>query len=148
MKIREATMADFEELYAISANTPEFVVSATEPFMDKDDFKLRINNPKHVFLLAEKNKKIVGFICINAKDINSSIENKYACIVYVMVLPEFRKNGVAQMLYLESEKILKNMGITNIYSWANSEGDGGIINFFKKNGLVEGHKYVWMDKKL
>src|SRR3989344_6369292 len=145
MKIRNATLNDFVELYSVGLNTPGFRVSANEPFIDNDDFKLRINNPKHIFLLAEENKKVVGFICINTADADSPVKNRYACLVYIVVLSDFRKNGVAQRLYKESEKKLKNIGITHIYSWANTEGDGKIIKFLKRNGLAEGHKYVWMD---
>ncbi len=35
--IREANFEDFDELYSIGANTPEFRVSANEPFMDNSE---------------------------------------------------------------------------------------------------------------
>ena len=43
---------------------------------------------------------------------------------------------------------MREKGITHFYSWANAEGKGEIIQFLKKEGFAEGHKYVWMDKKL
>ncbi len=79
---------------------------------------------------------------------DSPIINKYACIIYIVVIPEFRGEGIAQKLYLEAEKRTKEAGMTHVYSWANSEGKGEIVQFFKKNGLAKGHKYIWMDKKI
>src|SRR3989338_7419832 len=148
MKIRKARLEEFEELYEIGKNTPELRVSATEEFMDKDDFRQRINGPQGVFLVAEKEGKIAGFICANAKDADSQLQNRYACLVYLVTLPGFRRQGVAKKLYTECEKQLKEKGITHFYSWANAEGDGGIIQFLGNQGFAEGHKYVWMDKKL
>lgn len=91
--------------------------------MDKDDFKLRILDKKHVFLVAENNKKLAGFICANAKDIDRPLKNKYACLVYVVVLPEYRKQGLATELYNECIKKLKKIGITHIYGWADADTD-------------------------
>jgi len=148
MKIRPAKLEEFEVLYEIGLNTPELRVSANEQFMDRDDFRQRIQNPQGVFLVAEQEERIAGFICASAKDADSPLQNKYACLVYLVTLPEFRRQGVARELYSECEKKLKELGITHIYSWANIEGDGSIVNFLKGQGFAEGHKYVWMDKEL
>ena len=55
-------------MYEIGKQTPELKVSSTEEFMDKDDFKSRIKNKEHVFLVAEIDKHLIGFICAHAKD--------------------------------------------------------------------------------
>jgi len=146
MKIRQAKPSDFKELYALGLNTPEFRVSATESFMDKDDFKGRLTGKNHVFLLAESEGKIIGFISANAKDADSALKNKYACIVYIVVLPLYRKKGVASRLYKECITKLKDMGITNVYAWADM--NSGIIPFFKKKKFKIGKPSVWVDKKL
>lgn len=148
MNIRKASLNDFEELYKIGKSTPELKVSATEEFMDADEFKWSITNPNGVFLLAEKEKKVAGFIYANAKDIERPFEHRYACLVYLVVIPEFRRMGIATKLYSECIKVLEKMGVTNLYGWANAEGDGEIIDFMKKQGFAKGHKYVWMDKRL
>lgn len=148
MKIRPAKIAEFDRLYEIGLNTPELRVSANEAFMDKDDFRNRIESPHHIFLIAEKGERIAGFLCVNATKGEGEMQNKYACLVYLVKVPEFRRQGVAQCLYTACEQQLKERGITHIYSWANAEGDGAIIEFFKRQGLAEGHRYVWMDKKL
>lgn len=148
MRIRPALLDDFEELYDIGKNTLELRVSATEEFMDSDEFKWSIINPNGCFLLAEEKKKIAGFIYANAKDVERPFEHKYACLVYLVVVPKFRRQGIAKKLYLECERRLKKLGINNLYGWANAEGNGEIVEFMKKQGFLEGHKYIWMDKKI
>ncbi len=102
-------------------------VSATEDFMDPDEFKWSITNPDGIFLVAENRIKKIGFIYANAKDIERPFEHKYACQVYLVVIPEFRKQGIAQKLYSECETRLKKLGVTNIYGWANAESNGEIV---------------------
>jgi|SRR3989338_7197182 len=148
MQIRLAKLDDFIELYEIGKNTPELKVSATEEFMDADEFKWSITNPNGIFLVAEEEKSKIGFLYASARDIERPFKNKYACLVYLVVTPEFRRKGIAEKLYLEAEKKLKELGVTNIYGWANSESKGEIIKFMKSNGFSEGHKYMWMDKKI
>jgi GNAT superfamily N-acetyltransferase len=114
--------------------------------MDKDDFKRRIIGENHIFLLAESEDKIIGFITANAKDADSPLKNRYACIVYIVVSPDHRSKGVATKLYEECVKKLKKMGITHVYAWADMKS--GVITFLKKKGFNIGKPSVWVDKKL
>lgn len=148
MIIREANLNDFKKLYEIGQQTPELKVSSTEEFMDKDDFKSRINNKEHLFLVAEMDKQLIGFICAHVKDQDKFLKKKYACLVYLTILPKYRKQGIANSLYEECIRRLKKMGITNVYGWVNNESDGAIIKFMKKQGFAQGHNYIWMDKKI
>ena len=149
MNIRLAKQEDFTNLYEIGMNTPEFRVSANEVFMDSDEFLWAISgNKESVFLVAEEDEKIVGFLYANAKDLDKPLENKYATLVYVVVLSGFRKRGIAEALYRECEHRLKKMGITHIYAWASAEGDGSILHFLEKQNFAQGHQYVWFDKEL
>jgi ribosomal protein S18 acetylase RimI-like enzyme len=50
-------------------------------------------------LLSEEDNKICGFLYVNAKDLEKPFEDKYACLVYLVVLPQYRKQGIAQKLY-------------------------------------------------
>jgi GNAT superfamily N-acetyltransferase len=148
MNIRSASIDDFTELYEIGKSAPELRVSATEEFMDADEFRWSITNQNGVFLVAEEQKRKIGFLYASAKDIEKPFEHKYACLVYLVIIPEFRRQGVAQKLYAEGEKRLRELGVTNIYGWASAEGNGEIIEFMKKQGFAQGHAYVWMDKKI
>jgi len=148
MDIRPASVKDFDELYSIGKSTPELRVSANEEFMDADEFRLAITDPDDVFLVAEEKGKIAGFILAYGKDIHRPYKNKYGCIVYLVVLPEFRRKGSATKLYSECMKRMKKMGLTHVYTWANVESNDEIIAFMEKQGFAKGHQYIWMDRKI
>lgn len=145
--IRTAQVADQAALYAIGLATPELQVSASDVFMTPDEFLQAIINKDSVFLVAESEHRIVGFIYATMDD-KEMIVQHYACVVYLAVQPEYRGQGIAQALYQTCEQTLRSQGIRNIYSWANVESDGAIIQFYKKQGFTAGHRYIWMDKKL
>jgi ribosomal protein S18 acetylase RimI-like enzyme len=150
MKIRKATIADFDELYQLGKNTLELRVSATEDFMDADEFKGFITDKNCVFLVAEEKVNIIGFILAHTEWVNllvKSSKNKYAALNFIAVTPEFRQSGIATKLYSECVTKLKEKGATHMYGWANVKGEG-IIEFMKKQGFTKGHEYIWMDKKL
>lgn len=147
MNIRPASLDDFMELYEIGKSTPELRVSRSEEFMEPKELKWSITNPDGVFLLAEEKQKIVGFVYANTKDIET-FKHKYACLVYLVVIPKSRRRGLAQRLYQKCEKRLKEKNINYLYGWASLEGDGSILKFMQKQGFTEGHKYIWMDKKI
>jgi len=149
MNIRLAKTEDFPALYEVGKNTPEFRVSANQVFMDADEFSWAISGNKNsVFLVAEEDCEVAGFIYANAKDLDKPLKNKYATLVYIVVLPDFRKQGIAEMLYKDCEIRLRDLGITNICSWASLEGDGSISRFLQRQGFAKGHEYAWFDKEL
>ncbi len=155
MHIRSAIPDDFEELYAFGRSTPELRVSADQEFMSPEEFRWSLTNPHGVFLIAENEElsddnenRFLGFIYASTQDAEKPFPEKYACMIYLAVRPESRNQGIAALLYKECEKLLKSRGITHLYGWAHSEGKGEIIRFMKKHGFAEGHRYVWMDKKI
>lgn len=147
MKIRPASIRDFNELYSIGRNTPEFKVSANEEFMDKDEFKWYIANRHAVFLVAVEDGNIAGFICANTRDTERAAKHECACIVYVAVLPGYRKRGLATALFKECARRLKEKRIKYIFTWANAKSKP-IQKFMEKQGFAKGHKYIWMDRKI
>lgn len=147
INIRLASLEDLPALYEIGKNTIELKVSSTEEFMSMDELKWSIENPENIFLIAENNNRAVGFIYANSKDKDKPFKDRYACLVYLAVIPEFRRTGIAEKLYSQCEIKLKEIGINFIYGWANADSKQ-IIKFMKKHGFSEGHKYIWMDKKL
>lgn len=148
MNVRLATKEDFPVLYELGKSTKEFQVSAKEVFMDAGEFAFGIEDSHSVFLVAEENDNIIGFIYASDLDHDKHLEKRSACLIYITVIPEFRGKGIAKTLYQRCELILKERGISGIYSWANNEGDGSIIEFLEKEGFFKGHTYVWMDKEI
>lgn len=148
IKIRQVEQKDFAELYALGENTPELKVSATEDFMDKDEFRFSMTDAKSVFLVAEVEGSLAGFIYAGMQDAERPLPNKWACLVYLVVAPKFRRRGIASELYTHCLAELKKRNITNLYCWASAESDGAIGQFMKKQGFAEGHQYMWMDRKI
>jgi len=147
MIIRKALISDFKTMYRIGCQTPEMQVNYNDPFMERDDFRSRILDKTNVFLVAEEDDKIIGFICANASDKDRPLKDEWACLVYIVVIPEFRKHGIATLLYNECTKTLKKRGITHLYALADGNTQA-IQNFLKKAGFRTGKKIVWMDRKL
>src|SRR5689334_9780 len=114
MNIRTATTADFSTLYEIGKNIPEFRVSTEDIFMDADEFADGITNPNDVFLVAEENNAIIGFIWAEGQNTDKHLETKTSCIVYITILPKYRNQGIAQKLYQECESKLKEKGVQNL----------------------------------
>lgn len=149
VKLKKASEEDFEVLYELGKNTPEFKVSASEEFMHPEEFRWSIADPNGVFLVADLDGKIIGFIYASAaEDMSHPYPEKWVCLTYLVVNPAFRERGVATMLYDECAKRLKEMGLTHLYGLVNAESDGAIVEFMKKQGFREGHKLIWMDKKI
>lgn len=148
LTIRAAKESNFDKLYALGTNTPEFQVSATEAFMDPDEFLSAILNPNGVFLLAKSSEGIAGFIYASYYDIERAPKSAWACLVYLVVASKYRHQGFAERLGVECVRILKQRGVKHVYAWANTEGGGSIITFMKKQGFKEGHKYLWMDRAI
>lgn len=148
IKIRPVAEKDFAELYDLGNNTPELKVSGTEDFMDKDEFRFSMTDAKSVFLVAETEGELAGFIYAGTQDAERPLPNKWACLVYLVVKPKFHRCGIASELYNHCLAELKKRNITNLYCWASVESDGAIGQFMKKQGFAEGHQYMWMDKKI
>jgi GNAT superfamily N-acetyltransferase len=147
IEIRKSTPEDFEGIYSLGKATPEINVSNTLPFMGPNEFKKGLAKQEVACFIAEKDKKIIGFIYgdIEEKDLDGIV---WAALMYIAVDPEFRGKGVAQKLYDAFEAEMKKRGATILYSWANAEEGSRVIPFFGKNGLKPGHLYRWMEKEL
>lgn len=146
--IRRATADDFEALYELGKRTPELSVGADGEFMERDEFLNAIETPVGIFLLAETDGAISGFIYANRKDPDRPLKSAWACLVYLAVAPEYRRQGVAKQLYDSCLVFLKDAGVNHLYAWANVESDGAIVRFMEREGFAAGHKYMWMDKEI
>ncbi len=146
--VRVATKSDFHTLYALGKSTLEFKVSSIEAFMDPDEFLSAILNSNGVFLLAEASHELAGFICASYYDIERGPKSTWACLVYLVVAPSFRHQGITERLGTACVRLLKQRGVNHVYAWANTEGNASVIEFMKQRGFKEGHKYLWMDRAI
>lgn len=143
MEIKKATPANLDELYELGLRIPELKVNKTEDFMEKSEFKTAIESKDSVFLFASYNKKPVGFIY--ARD--RQIKKGNACLSYIAVLKEYRRLGIAESLWAECQKRLKERGVSYVYSWVHS-GKKPIMRFMEKQKFKSGDKFIFADKRI
>lgn len=148
MTVRTAIPEDFDRLYSLGQATPEFRVSATEPFMAPEEFRSALEHDNGAFVLAEDGDALFGFAYVSWSDLDAPPNGRWACLVYAVVASDQRHRGVATKLYAACTERARDAGATHIYAWANDESDGSMIAFLEKRGFTKGHRYVWMDRKL
>lgn len=167
--VRLPSDGDFAALYALGAATPEIRTSASFAFMDEAEFRGAMSDPGAVFLVASPAAEAsapfmtrenvrafmtpanveppVAFIYAKRGDSERPAKN-WACLVYLVVDPGHRRQGLATRLYEACLDLLRMEGVTHMYGWADAEGDGAIRSFMQGLGYAEGKKYVWVDRRI
>src|SRR3989339_132040 len=107
MNVRQATITDFDKIYQLGERTPEFRVSDSEPFIDKEDLELRITGGEDLILLAEEENEIRGFALWGLKDKDRPLKNRSACFTYLVVDQNYRNRGIATRLYDQGLVLLR-----------------------------------------
>jgi len=72
---------------------------------------------KGIILLAERDNRLIGFVCLQRPD-NTTSENgnqgAYAFVSDLFVLPEYRHQGVGSLLNRKLEEQARVLGATNV----------------------------------
>lgn len=145
--IRPARPPDFDKLYALAESVLELRVSARHAFMDPEEFRMSMASPDSVFLVAERDDNIAGFIYADSNDPEKrGAEKKWACLVYLAVAEQHRRQGVATALYEDCIAELKRRGVTHVYGWAGLTHP--IAAFLQTHGFEAGRACIWMDRAL
>lgn len=142
--IRSATAGDLDALYRLALATPELKTSESLDFMDRDELEAVIGNNECIFICAEAGDELVGFIFARMDDIDRPLAKHWACLVYVVVAPKWRGEGIATRLIERCTAQLRGRGVTNVYAWARMEGD--VVPFLRGCGFDTGNVYRWMDR--
>ncbi|MDO8425505.1 MAG: GNAT family N-acetyltransferase [bacterium] len=150
VRIRRAVAEDTDAVFALGLRTPELQVSYTAEFMGRDELVWSITKAPGVFLVAEVDGAIIGFLFASIADIERPNDrpHSYACLVYLVVDAPFRRSGIALQLYAACEHLLRERGTAYVYAWASEEGDGAVLAFADRQGFTRGHRYIWVDKQL
>ncbi len=144
-RIRKADARDFPVLYEIGLATPEIQVTEGEAFMEQAEFLRIIQAESSILLVAVVNEVVAGFVYVRLDDIDAL--PGWACLVYLVVRPEFRGQGVGTALYRAAEHLAQERGYSNFYAWARCGQDSPIRKLLMHQGYSEGHKYSWMGKR-
>ncbi len=88
-------------------------------------------------LAAEANGKIIGFILGTTSGWEYGIPENRAWIDTVGVMKEYRKRGVAGLLFKEMLSMFKKVGIDTVYTFVNWR-DWELLQFFDRMGFQRG----------
>ena len=147
IKYRLATLADFDAVRAIENECFK------EPYSDEDLHYEFEQNPVNKIIVAEKDKKVVGFI-------DFLITFNSSTIMQVAVTKECRGNGVATQLLSEMEKSFPKEidDIGETITLEVRESNEAAKNLYLKNGYKivviksnyykDGENAIYMIKRL
>jgi predicted N-acetyltransferase YhbS len=88
-------------------------------------------------LVAEVNGEVVGFILGSSSSWGYGIPENVAWIDTVGVRNEYKKKGIARLLFKEMFSMFKKVGVDTIYVFA-SWKDLDLLQFFDKMGFKRG----------
>jgi predicted N-acetyltransferase YhbS len=88
-------------------------------------------------LAAEVNGKVVGFILGSASGWEYGIPENVAWIDTLGVRNEYKKKGIARLLFKEMFSMFKKVGVDTIYVFVNWK-DWDLLQFFDKMGFKRG----------
>ncbi len=136
--IRKATIDDIPELMKIDRLWHEENITWSFSRLTKKEFIENIN--RHIVLVAEQNKKIVGyFLATREKALNSKHtikkNQKYLDIDSIYVLKKYRNFKIGSEFMKEFFKIAKKEGYKKIKVAASNVDIKRIIKFYEKHGF-------------
>jgi len=79
-----------------------------------------------VFLAAADSGAVIGYLVCR-------LDGKTVWAESLYVLPEFRRRGVASMLFAEAERLAREAGAATLYNWVHPN-NAAIIAFLRKRG--------------
>jgi ribosomal protein S18 acetylase RimI-like enzyme len=138
-KIRKMTINDYNEIIKLWKSTDGVGLSG------KDDSQKSIRlflekNPNICFVAENKNKEIIGTIM-------AGNDGRRGHIYHLMVKPEYRKNGLGQILREKTEKALKKEGIRKLFLVVFAKNKIG-NKFWENNGYKTRKDLIYRDKKI
>jgi len=143
MKIRQAKKEDIEKIHSIAKKVKEFQVDPNmEGFWSKKDLEKWAKSKKDVFLVAEDNKQIVGFVTFTLHVPTGKVvfENAW-------VHRDYRKKRLASKLYREGIKQIKKKGGNYLIALVKEDAKSSMV-FLKKNNFKKGYKFWWFHKPI
>lgn len=135
LEVRDAhtTSTDKEVIAKIYTATPELHANAVVDFHDPNELELALRDTRSIFILVQdETPTVCGFAYVKIKDVTISKEK--ARLIHLVVTPEHRKSGAANLLMKEIVARLRAQGINDFYSCVNVK-NGPMEEFLMKNGF-------------
>jgi diamine N-acetyltransferase len=154
MEIRKGNIQDIEILKYIGIqtftetfsdkNSKENMKAYLESEYSKEKLKRELTDPNAEFYFAELGEKTIGYLKINFGESQTEIRSLNALeIERIYVLKEFHGKKFGQQLYEKAIELAndKKMKFIWLGVW---EKNYRAINFYKKNGLIEFDKHIFI----
>ena len=153
IKIRKATISDFEIIREISTqtfietfaevNTTENMEHYVRENFNSEQVSSEIRNPDSAFYLATLDSETIGYLKLNFGNAQNEIVHKEAIEIHrIYVSKAFLGKKAGQLLLDEAVKIAKNKGVHSIWLGVWEENHRA-IQFYAKNGFVEFDKHIF-----
>jgi ribosomal protein S18 acetylase RimI-like enzyme len=137
VNVRRAYRAELDRLFQFALVIPELQASNQRVFMEKAEFNRWLFEMMNtVTLVAERRSRILGFLY-------ATLEETSARIVFLAVLPEYRRRGIGTALHHELKAHIPH-GVAFVGGYALV--DSPVIPFLEKLGYFPGKQYIWMDR--
>jgi ribosomal protein S18 acetylase RimI-like enzyme len=130
LKIRKATMKDFDKIYSLSDELLGNPIGNRKMF-----FRMALNNKNYLCLVAELNKEVVGFIDMwSFPDVSHGAY--LAQLQNLIVTKKLRGRGIATKLVKETIKIFKTKNYHELHIWTQKDNKVA-IGMYKRCGLKD-----------
>jgi len=133
VKIRALAYGDLDAIVEIDKE----VLGKERPGYWSMKIELSENRSPLASLVAELDGKVVGFILGDASGWEYGFPDTVGWIDTIGVHPQYRRKGVARILFDEMVANLKKVGVNTIYTFVNWK-DWDLLHFFDKMGFQKG----------
>ena len=142
IKLRRAKRKDVNAVFSLGKKTPELNFQKNIHFHEKSELLEWVKHSKdNVFIVAECEKKIVGFLYAKI------VSHDWCILDNIAVLPSFRGNGVGRLLLNYFYNVMKQNKVTYVGLLVEPRHKKA-ISFWEKNNFKRGKNFIWYGKKI
>jgi len=142
IKIRALAYGDLDAIVEID----KAVLGKIRPEYWSMKIELSENRSPMASLVAELDGKVVGFILGDASGWEYGVPDTVGWIDTIGIHPQYRRKGIARVLFNEMVANLKKVGVVSIYTFLNWK-DWDLLHFFDKMGFQKGDM-IHIEKKV
>lgn len=142
IKIEKVTKDDVKEIHDLAMKTPELWDSDEPGYLSTDELTSLIESPDDVFIKATVDGEFAGYMI--------TTYHKYLRGAYFMdisIKEEYRKQGIANLFFTETEKILKEKGCNWVWALV-FEKNVRMQQIMEKKGFFKGRKWFTYYKEI
>lgn len=141
--IENITSDDLDEIVKLGKKTPELQEQDNEThYYTQRELENFIKSPNDIYLVAKINGKIAGY---RLATYNQYLNEAY--LLDLVVVPKYRKLGVARKLYERTFEILKEKGCD--WVWSLVKEDNELMKVvMEKQGFNKGARFYFYSKFL